>query len=144
MSDWIQSLAEELYSTALTWYSPNLSKSTEYVREKIRQAYAAHCQAHPPLAELAERIGILAIEFSGRCEDTVEYEAECNKLADDIAAHIAPLYAENERLRMDVARKNALLFEVQQQVGNQCEDVKRHALTPGLRDRINAEIGATP
>lgn len=59
-------------------------------------------EAHPPLAELAERIGILAIEFSGRCEDTVEYEAECNTLADNITACLAPLYAENERLKAEV------------------------------------------
>ena len=76
-----------------------------------------------------------------RSEQEFDLCGRCH--AKQLAARILPLYAENERLRMDVARKNALLFEVQQQVGNQCEDVKRHALTPGLRDRIDAEIGVT-
>ena len=98
---------------------------------------------HPPLAELAERMQKAVCEqfgFIGR-RMTPEFYAILNERISNV---FAPLYAENERLRMDVARKNALLFEVQQQVGNQCEDVKRHALTPGLRDRIDAEIGATP
>ncbi len=46
------------------------------------------------------------------------------------AVNLEKLKAENERLRMDVARKNALLFEVQQQVGNQI-----HSLTEALSDR---------
>ncbi len=84
-----------------------------------------------------------SIEFAAQAAMR-ERERNLNHARRVIAYELANLFEEIALLRMQLERKNALLFEVQQQVGNHCEDVKRHALTPGLRDRIDAEIGAAP